>query len=332
MELPDLAARAELVRRYAHLLAHFGPEIGKRPLVLQNAKFFPDPFEKDEASVARLVRRLQLHAGLEDIPIQVRLLGADGTRASGGGCGSGACAPVKLAESAETPRLEEQAAGWVLNVFDIELNHPVALTTQLARALARIFLRETEGEDAPVEAPLEVSVDLTCVALGLGTLVLEGSYIYAKSCGGPSVTCLTNLSVGQLAVACSLFIAAGGHSGRRAVGGLGTTQSALLSEANAWAASNGKLIHTLVHSPAQLAGSAPALSDIRPWLLRIFERAPRQSSDAGLERALSGELGDAELLRLARRLEPASSPRQPRPRDTQREELQALVDEALQNS
>jgi hypothetical protein len=332
MQLPDLAGRAELVRRYAHLLAHFGTEIGKRPLVLQNAKFFPDVFEKDEASVARLVRRLQLHAGLEDIPIQVRLLAADGTRASGGSCGSGACAPVKLADSAEMPRLEEQPAGWVLNVFDVELNHPVALTTQLSRALARIFLRETASEEAPVEAPLDVSTDLTCVALGLGTLVLEGSYIYAKSCGGPSVTCLTTLSVGELAVACSLFIAAGGHSGRRALAELGTTQSVLLSEANAWADSNAHLVHALAHSPGQLATSAPALRDIRPWLVRIFERAPRKSSEGSLERALSGELGDAELLRLARTLEPAPSPRQPRPRDAQREEIQALVDEALQSS
>ena len=92
--LPDLAGRGELVRRYAHLLHHFGKEIGARPLVRQNAEFFPDRFDKDAPSVERLVRRLQTHAGLLGVPLGVRLvpleLAEAGTNA-GKGCGSGAC-------------------------------------------------------------------------------------------------------------------------------------------------------------------------------------------------------------------------------------------------
>jgi hypothetical protein len=332
MELPDLAQRAELVRRYAHLLQHFGAELGKRPLVLQNAEFFPDTFERDEASVLRLVRRLQSHAGLSDIPIQVRLMSADATRAAGGSCGSGACAPANLSDDAAAARLEEQESGWILNVFDVELHHPVALTTQLSRALARIFLHETSGDGAPIEAPLDVSADLTAVALGLGTLLLEGSFIYAKSCGGPSVTCLTTLSVGELAVACSLFIAVGGHSGRRALGQLGTTQRALLSEANAWAKSNAKIVHQLGTRPGQLAVRAPELSDVRPWLVRLFDRPSDAGGEDALERALAGELGDAELRRLAGKHQDPTTERGPRPRDARREELKALVDEALRSS
>src|SRR4030095_6296854 len=150
---------------------------------------------------------------------------------------------------ASPTRLEERSDGWVLNVFEAELHHPVALTCTLARALARLFLAETENPPAPVEAPLDVSVDLACVALGFGTLVLEGSYVYAKSCGGPSVTQLTRLGVGALAVAWSLFIALGRHEGRgsqrSAAAELGTTQRALLAEANDWAASNAHLIEQL---------------------------------------------------------------------------------------
>jgi hypothetical protein len=338
MELPDLASRAELVRRYAHLLEHFGSEIGERPLVRQNGSFFPDAFTQDEASVTRLVRRLQAHAGLSDIPLTVRVVSLEASEiASGGGCGSGACAPAQVGGKAGASRLEESDVGWILNVFDAELHHPVALTCTLARALARLFLHETESPTAPVEAPIEASVDLACVALGLGTLVLEGSYIYAKSCGGPSVSQLTTLSVGELAIACSLFIAVGGHSGRRALTELGTTQRALLSEANDWAASNGKVIHQLGTEPGQLASKAPALTDTRPWLLRVFDRKPARSAEPSLERALSGELGDAELIALARAagdgVDAGQRARAPRgPSDTSRDELRALVEEELRSS
>jgi len=353
MELPDMASRAELVRRYAHLLQHFGSEIGERPLVRQNGQFFPDVFEKDQASVERLVRRLQSHAGLDDVPLTVRLvslepsaLGAAAEKSGScgtGGCGTGGCSPGSGARTAEgdgdsrPARLEERSEGWVLNVFDAELHHPVALTCTLARSLARLFLAETESTTAPVEAPLDVSIDLTCVALGLGTLVLEGSYIYAKSCGGPSVTQLTKLSVGELAVACALFIERGGHSGRRALGELGTTQRALLAEANDWAASNPRIIEQLANNPGQLAIRAPELRDTRPWLLRLFDRSPRKGAEPSLERALSGQLGDDELLELARaardeRSAGGAEGRSSRlPSDARRDELRALVDEALRS-
>jgi hypothetical protein len=344
MELPDLASRAELVRRYARLLQQFGSEIGVRPLVRQNNAFFPDPFEKDEPSVARLVRRLQAHGGLDDIPLRVQLVprepetnGCD----AGAGCGSGACAPTRADSAASAVRLIESDQGWVLNVFDAELHHPVALTCTLARALARVFLAETSSAQAPIEAPLEVSVDLACVALGFGTLVLEGSYIYSKSCGGPSVAQLTQLGVGELAVACSLFIALGRYAGRgshrTAAAELGTTQRTLLAEANDWAASNPRLIEQLASSPGLLAASPPALSDTRPWLLRLFDRKPSRRAQPSLEQALAGELGESELLDLARAARPqradvnadAASARPAR--DQRHEELRALVDEALKS-
>jgi len=340
MELPDLASRAELVRRYAHLLQNFGSEIGERPLVRQNGDFFPDMFTRDEASAGRLVRRLQAHAGLSDIPLTVQLLSLAATEHedgvgghASGNCGSGACGPAKVGAAGSAARLVEREDGWVLNVFDAELHHPVALTCTLARALAQLFLHETQSEQARVEAPLEVSVDLATVALGFGLLALEGSYIYAKSCGGPSVTQLTTLSVGELAVVNALFIAVGGHSGRRALSELGTTQRALLAEANDWAASNGRLIRQLASDPGQLATSAPALGDTKPWLLRLFDRSPRRA-EPSLERVLSGELAEAELVELARQArKPATAGRAegapPSASDARREELRALVDEAL---
>jgi hypothetical protein len=338
MELPHREGRAELVRRYAHLLDRFATEIGERPLVLQNATFFPDLYEKDEPSAARLLRRLQAHAGLSDVPLRARVVPLDVVEGSkGGSCGSGACGPVNVGEAPSTARIEEHEGGWLVNVFDAELHHPVGLTTQLARALGRVFLAEASTRPSDIEAPEMVSTELAAVALGLGPLLLEGSYVYGKSCGGPSVTQLTTLSVGELAIACSLFIEMGGHSVRRALGHLSTTQRALLSEAGEWAASNAAVIQKLSESPGQLAISAPDLRETKPWLLRLFDR-PRRA-EPSLERALAGGLGDKELLELARAADPRRSreastssataqPRIAKPDD----DLRALVDEALRSS
>jgi hypothetical protein len=340
MQLPDLPARAELARRYAYLLRHFGRELGQRPLVQHDATFFPDRFEHDAPSLERLVRRLQNHAGMDDVPIRVQLLSLEGEPAAGGGCGSGACAPScgsgvsADAADGKVARLEERPDGWTLNVFDAELQHPVGLTTQLALALSDLFLAETQSARSPVEAPREVSRDLACVALGLGLLVLEGSYVYAKSCGGPSVTQLTQLSVGELAVACSLFISAGQHSPRRALAGLSTTQRSLLAEANEWAASNRALVNQLVEQPGQIAAATPTVQETRSWLVRLFERAPRRKSAAAatsIEQALAEGLGEGDLLRLAEELS-AAQPKERRKaaqKDREYAELAALVDEAL---
>lgn len=341
MELPSREGRAELVRRYAHLLDRFANEIGDRPLVLQNGAFFPDLYERDEASAARLLRRLQLHAGMDDIPLQARVVPLERAEgAHGGGCGSTACGPVDVGETAPSARIEEHAGGWIVNIFDAELHHPVGLTSQLARALGRVFLAEASTQPSDIEAPELVSSELAAVALGLGALLLEGSYVYGKSCGGPSVTQLTTLSVGELAVACSLFIEMGGHSTRRALGCLGTTQRALLSEASEWAASNSALIQKLSDAPGQVATRAPELREARPWLLRLFDR-PRRA-EPSLERALAGGLGDEELLRLARsvdprrdgvnvRLDDAKSTAEPSAK-ANHDDLRALVDEALRSS
>jgi hypothetical protein len=341
--LPDLAGRGELVRRYAHLLQHFRGEIGVRPLVRQSAEFFPDRFDKDPASVQRLVRRLQTHAGLLDVPIQVKLVSlelADASTNAAKGCGSGNCAPTCAtpagpSDGSSLPRLEEHAQGWTLNVFDAELHHPVALTTQLSLALAEIFLSESSSADAPVEAPRGVSRDLACVALGLGLIVLEGSFIYSKSCGGPSVTRLTDLSVGELSVACALFIALGGHSSRRALQDLGTTQRALLAEANDWVASNTPVLRQLAQHPGQVATKPPQVREARSWLLRMFERPA--AAPAALPALLPADalpedaLPEDALLELARKAAPP--PRAAaRVRTREQEELAALVDEALRSS
>jgi hypothetical protein len=331
MELPAESVLFAVTQRYARLLARFKREIGERPLVLPTAEFFPDVFEKDERSVARLLSRMQSHAGMDDIPVTAKLVGADDLAAkAGGGCGSGACSTVHGTE-AQTERLIDRGDGWQVNVPASEIGHPVVLTTQLARTLSLVFLLESRAEDEPLDAPLDVTVDLTGVALGFGAMLLEGSYIYAKSCGGPSVARVTHIGPGELAFALALFAGHAGHSLRSALKQVGTTQQALLGDAKALVDSNQKLTLALKDRPERVAGGDFALEESRPWLLRVFggrSQKPRGETGGLDSLGADASLEEVESL-LATLPAEAKRPAAPKPRDEKRDELRALVDEAL---
>src|SRR5690606_9192420 len=206
MQLPPLQVTRAVIQRYARVLARYGDELGQRPLVLPNGDFLPDRFEGDQASLERLVSRLQEHAGMADIPIQATVIPRDADAApKGGGCSSGAC-HVPSSTGTGIPRLVDLGDGWVVQVPEQELSHPVALTTNLSRSLAYVFLVETQHEGEIIEPPVDVTADFVAVALGLGALMMQGAYIYAKSCGGPSIASVTKVGVGELAVAFAAFI------------------------------------------------------------------------------------------------------------------------------
>jgi hypothetical protein len=281
MELPDDRSLRELVQRYASVVERFGDDIGKRPMVLPNGQFFPDEFRGDPASVMRLLKRMQQHAGMADIPVRVALFDPDaesGEACGSGGCGS--CAAPNVSPQLAAARLLDLGDGWQIQLAPAELQSPVALTAAMARALGHVFLLEETSADRPIEEPLEVTVELTAVALGLGTLLLSGAYLYQKSCGGPSVACLTALSVGELAVAFALFAKSGGHSLRRARGELDATQQELLSETETWALSNPELSKLLVSDPLRLVLGDFELSPPKSWLARLF-RGSKSSDSAG---------------------------------------------------
>lgn len=322
MELTEPVVRA-VVERYARLLVRLRDEIGERPLVLPTGEHFPDAFSGDAKSVKRLVRRMQRHAGMRDIPLDVALVG-DEPATGGGGCSSGACATPAAAET-ELPRLVDLQDGWQLNVPAAETAHPVVLTCNTARSLATIFLIETRAEDESIEEPIDVSVDLTATALGFGVLMLDGSYIYAKSCGGPRVARATKLGPAELGVATALFARLGGHSVRAASKHLEATQREALSEANTWLDSNPELLKLLERQPERVASGDFTLNDPQPWLLRVLRKKKRAADP--LEAALSGDVSAEELDSLLATL-PAAA-RRAKPRDPKLDELRALVDQAL---
>jgi hypothetical protein len=270
MDLPDDRMLRELVQRYASLIERFGADVGKRPMVLPNGEFFPDVFRGDLPSVGRLLRRMQLHAGMSDIPIEIGVVDPD---AAAEACGSGACgscATPSVGPQVSLARLVDLGDGWRVNIAPVEAQNPVVLTAALARALGHVFLLEETSAERPIEEPLEVSVELTTVALGLGTLLLSGSYLYQKSCGGPNVACLTALGVGELAVAFTLFAKHQGHSLRRARAELEVTQREQLGEAETWLLSNPRVSQLLASDPLRLVLGDFELSAPKSWAMRLL--------------------------------------------------------------
>lgn len=318
MELPGLPLVRELVIRYARVLEQFAGEIGRRPLVLPNSAFFPDEFRGDDVSLQRLVSRMAEHAGMADIPIRATLdAGEDGACSTGGGaCGSGACGTPSVGDDGVA--LVDTGEGWVLRLAATELANPVTMTTRLARSLAEIFLYETREEDAALDEPFPVTIDLTGVALGFGVLLMEGSYVYSKSCGGPRVSQVTTLSCGELAVPYALFVKTSGLTRRAALKELGVTQREVVTQALDVLDANDRLVASLGRAPERVAAGLFELGEAKPGLLRLFGGKRKETDEDGLP-----SLDDLE------RLAPVPAAPKPRPADPKRDELRALVDEAF---
>jgi hypothetical protein len=312
-ESKDRPALASIVERMAQMLAVAGDDLGQRPLVLPTAEFFPDRFTADSTSASRLVARMLEHAGLGDVPMTTRVVIEDEPESPHeGGCSSGCAVPV--ANAAGTPRLVDDGDGFLLNIPAPELQHPVVLTTMVARALGHVLLVESLPPGTAIPSPPELTADYAAVALGFGPLMLEGAYIYSSGCGGPRVAQVTRAALQELAVLTALFIEMGGHAARKATKELGATQADALSRALEWARSNRELCQRLKHDPDRVAAGDYTLRDAKPWLVRLFDRKPKPSED---------EI-PADLL------VPKSALR--KPRDEASEELASLVHEALESA
>lgn len=331
MELPPEAVTRAVVQRYARLLGRLGAELGQPPLVLPTGKFFPDVFEPNKKGLRRLLRRMQKHAGIDDIPVKVRVIPAEGEPEHGGSCGTGSCGVPKTSGE-PIARVVESEQGWRVQVPEAELGHPVVLTTNLARALGFIFLVETQEEGEPIEAPVDVTADLAAVALGFGVLMLQGAYIYSKSCGGPSVGQVTKLSCPELAVAGALFAMRDGHNPKRALRELETTQRALLESALELLESNPGLLSKLKDDPKRLAEGEFDLNEAKPWLLRVFGSRKRKAAGDPLSAALDSDASLDDLESMLSSMPEQAKARAPKARDPKRDELRALVDEALDSA
>ena len=319
MELPNAEVRRGLVSAFAQVVTRvdvLSSESGSRPLVLPNGEFFPDLFTGDEASVQRLLDRLLAHAGLADMAVVARFWGEADASCGTGACGS--CAPAR-AEPESVERLIDAGEHWQINVLPGEVAEPVALSSALCRAVALAVLREADAP--PRDLPLDLAVDLTAVALGYGVLLLEGSHIYRKSCGGPSVARTTALGPSELSLVLALSAAVSQQSLRKVSKLLSPTQQEALSEASAWADSNPALVQSLRADAERVARGQFELKEPSSWLGRWLGSKVKRA--ATLDSASTIEELEAAL----QRAEPVRASH--KPRDPKLEEIRQLVDEAL---
>lgn len=333
--LDDASFRA-LAGRYARLVDDLELERGEPLLVLPNAEFFPDRYSGDAASLEGLVARMQGYAGLEDVEIKTTVVG-EPAPPKGGGCGTGACGapgcgPTE-SNGAAGPRVEHTPNGWIFRVPAEELGHSIVLTARLATALGAVALveRHPQGKTATFDT---AQAELAATALGFGVLLLEASYLYSKSCGGPNVQRATSLGTEELATSFALFLAREEHALKAALGELGTTQRAVLKEAWALVDECPGLVRLLKQEPERVARGNFSLRDGGSLLSRLFGRSKRASAPSADEReaaALRALERGASVEELEDLLGPAAATTaaKARPLSEEDAELRALVDEAL---
>jgi hypothetical protein len=145
--------------------------------------------------------------------------------------------------------------------------------------------------------------------------------VYSKSCGGPSVAKLTKLDLGELAPAFVVFARQGEHPLRAALRGLGTTQRAVLLEADAFLDGEAELLRSVGVEPPKA----------KSWFKKVFQR---KRSDEDLFRdALEGRLSESELRELMSERGQAADRALPTVEDAarakQKAEIRALVDEVF---
>jgi hypothetical protein len=305
--LTDAAVRT-LAERYAELVDELEIPVGDPLLVLPNGEFFPDRFTGDAPSVERLAARVQGYAGLEEVSVDTRVSGEMSLEAGGcgtGGCGAGSCATPATGSGESEARLERTVTGYVVRVPAAELAHPIVLTARLATSFGAVALLERHPSGAELVAdPAEA--ELAAVALGFGVLLLEASYLYKKSCGGPSVSSGTALSCQELAILFALSAAREGHSLRAALGELGTTQRVVVKDAAALVAECTGLVTLLRENPARAARGDFRLRDGRSLLSRLFgARSKPKSEEARLTAAMAALERGASVDELAELVGPA---------------------------
>lgn len=319
MDLPSKDVQRALVQSFALCVSRLDLLAEPRPVVLPNGEFFPDVFTGDRASVQRMLERMLSHAGLSDMAFEVNFWGEQADASCGtGACGS--CGPVE-AETEGVERLVDAGEHWQVNVLPAETRDPVPLGCALGRAIALALILEAAAP--PHEMPLDLAVDLTAVGLGFGVLLLEGSHIYRKSCGGPSIGRVTALGPTELALVTALAAAVHAQPVRKVGKYLSPTQVEAFDEAKAWADSNAALVSLVQRDPARAAQGELEIHESKSWLGRFLGGKSRHAPSA--ENATTIEELEAALGAGAARRLPAPA----KAKDPKLEEIRRLVDEAL---
>jgi len=262
MALPSETVLRNLVARYARLLAAHGDAFEGAELVTPTGEHFPDHFARDARSVSKLLERVASYTPLgEDVPLEFVLVEDE---SDDGHCNSGCSKPA-----ARIDGVQRDGDGYRVALPVTELGHPTRLVCALARGVCCAVLAEAEEKVDARE--VGITSEIVGVASGFGVVLLEGSHVYTKSCGGPAIHQGTALATNELAALLAFFCAVNDISPRTAQKYLGATQGEAFDEAWAFVQINEGLVRKLREAPELLEGGAFSFETKRGGLLsRLF--------------------------------------------------------------
>ncbi len=252
-----------LVARYARVLAAHGEAFEGAELVTPTGEHFPDHFARDQKSLERLIARVASYTPLgEDVALTFVLV-EDET--DDGHCTSGCSKPA----ASRIDGVQREGDGYRVAIPVTELGNATRLVCALARGISSAVLAEAGEEVAAREIGFES--EIVAVASGFGVVLLEGSHVYTKSCGGPAIHRGTSLATDELAALLAFFCARNEISPRVTRKHLGATQAEAFDEAWAFTQSNTAIVKKLREAPELLEGGAFDFETKRGGLLsRLF--------------------------------------------------------------
>src|SRR5262245_30999386 len=140
MDLPGEPQIRWILRTTAALLQQGAEPV--RGLVLPTSTFFPDAFDGSPDAVGALMKRIQEHAGLSDLRVELGIVSPEADEIKVGGCSSGACGgagPI----GGKLDRVSQVDEGlYAVMVAAGEVRNPAVLTTALVRATSFMFMKE----------------------------------------------------------------------------------------------------------------------------------------------------------------------------------------------
>ena len=291
MELPSAEALAWIVRTYAELRAAHGEVVGEPDLVLPTGEFFPDEVTATPEGVATLLARTMSYAPLgRGLRVGLEIVSPD-DEASGGSCSSGGCGSAGGTNVRSSVHEFEDANGaaYVVRFAAQDGGSPVRLTSSIARGVGALVLCEAGDSYDPGEAESEARAEIAATVCGLGLLVFNGSYIYAKGCGGARVHATTSMDVTEVAAALAIFVRLHGVKPGVVRAHLATTQREAFDLALAWIDGNERIVEKLRNAPEFLVGGAFSFEPPRGLLGRVL------ASFGGGKRAVRSDAATGEL-------------------------------------
>ncbi len=149
-----------------------------------------------------------------------------------------------------------------------DVGEPVVLAASLARCVGGMVLGEAEEDVAEPERL--ATAEIAATLCGLGVLLLSGSCVYTKSCGGLRAHQGTVLDVPSSAVALALFLRVHERKPGEARRHLETTQREAFDEALRWVDSKPTMVEALRVHPESLADGIFPPEESKGIFARLF--------------------------------------------------------------